>query len=78
MEPTKPIAVAIEFDKLCIRFPYKYGCNDGFTLCVVEEVVWKDPYRAIKDTSKVNILMRSTIMAKIKLELKRYLGRLSS
>ena len=40
VEPVEPtIAVIADIDKVRIQSPDRYGCNDGFVLSAVEEVV---------------------------------------
>lgn len=46
IEPT--VAVTADIDKVRIRSPNRYGCNNDFTLFVVKEVVSENPCGTIK------------------------------
>ncbi|XP_030514449.2 receptor-like protein 7 [Rhodamnia argentea] len=63
------VAVIANIDKVHIRSPDGYGCNKGFALSVVKELVSKSPCGAIKGAYGVGIPMRSTVMVKFKRDL---------
>lgn len=52
------------------------GCNSGFVLSMVKEVVPENHYGAIKGACGIGVPMRSTVMAKFKhdLDLKNVCG----
>ena len=67
VEPIEPtVAVTADIHKVRIRSPSRYGCNDGFALSAIEEVISKNPCGTIKGACGVGILMKSTAMAKFK------------
>ena len=67
MELVEPIiAITADNDKVRIQSHGIYRCNNGFALSTIEEVVSKNPCRAVKGACGVGILMRSTAMVKFK------------
>lgn len=63
------IVVSVEFDKIRVQSLDRYGCNDDFALSMVDEVVSKNPFEALKSISRVDVLIRFTIMEKFKQDL---------
>jgi len=67
VEPIEPmVAVTADIDKVHIRSPNKYGCDNGFALSVVEKVASENPCGAVNGACGVGILMMSSVMAKFK------------
>lgn len=51
------VAITIEFDKMRVRSPYKFICNDDFVLFVIQ-VMSESLRRVVKNISEVGILIR--------------------
>lgn len=60
------VAIPAKFDKVHSRCPYKYECDSGFVLSMIEEVVFANLSRVVKDIGRVCILMRFVVMVKFK------------
>ena len=49
VEPIKPtVAITHNIDKVHIRSPNRYECNNGFALSAIKEIVSKNPYGMVK------------------------------
>jgi len=67
VEPIEPmVAVIAIIDKVHIRCPKRYGCNNSFDLFAVKEIASENPCRAFKGACGVGDLMRSSILTKFK------------
>lgn len=67
VESIQPIvAIIANINNVCVRSPDKYGCNDGFAISMVEKVMSENFCGVVKGARRVDVLIRSTVMAKFK------------
>jgi len=70
VEFVKPtVVVTTDIDKIHIRSLDRYGCDNGFALSMIKEIVLRNICVAIKNACEVGVFMRSSIMAKFKRDL---------